>query len=117
MADSNITRRTMIKAIGAVGLTFTLDGLAFGEDRRTSAGGRGITAYRRSSRGRKASNAVKKHNANYLYATRQDAEVNTAHPDDPSRVVAVTINRDFHAALFGGGRLKADLRHVRFARP
>ena len=72
--------------------------------------GKGITAYRRSGRGRHVSNAAKKHNANHLYATRAAALADPAHPGDHSKVVMITINRDMHAKLFPRGKLAADLR-------
>ena len=57
------------------------------------------------------SNAAKKHNANRLYATKEAATRDLAHPGDRSKVVKVTISSTMYAKLFSGGKLTADLRH------
>ena len=71
----------------------------------------GVLAFRRSGRGRHVSNAAKKHNANRLYATREAALADPAHPGDKSKVVQVVISRSRHNALFADGTPIADLRH------
>jgi hypothetical protein len=70
-----------------------------------------MPVYRRSGRGRHVSNAAKKHNANHLYATKEAALQDLAHPGDRSKVVMVTISSDMYAKLFPTGKVSADLRH------
>jgi hypothetical protein len=73
--------------------------------------GQGVVVYRRSGRGRRVSNAAKKHNANRLYKNLLAATLDTPHPGDNSKVVKITINRATYDRLFAGGRTVADLRH------
>jgi hypothetical protein len=115
MNARDISRRTLLKSLGAAGLTLAFDALPLRAG-DTPVRGNGVVAYRRSSRGCRASNAVKKHNANHLYKTRRAAEGDLAHPGDPSRVVTVTLPRDLHAALFANDRDQVDLRRVRLPR-
>jgi len=74
-------------------------------------GDRGIQAFKRSGRKLRTSHAANKHNANHVYATRQAAAADPAHPGDRSQVVEITINRSLFKKLFASGRLSADLRH------
>ena len=77
-----------------------------------AGGGGGAIAYRRSGRGRRISNAAKKHNANRLYATAAAANRDRPHAGDNSKVVAVTIPQSKFDRLFAGGRKSADLRRM-----
>jgi hypothetical protein len=65
-----------------------------------------------SGRGRRVSNAAKKHNANLRFRTAAIADQNHAHPGDDSFVVPLTVNAQEFQRLFGRGNLVADLRHA-----
>ena len=68
-------------------------------------------AFKLSVRGRRASNAAKSHNANFLFRTFQAADTNRAHPGDNSRIVTVVISGARFNELFdNGNRDVADLR-------
>ena len=71
----------------------------------------GVVVWRRSARGRRVSNAAKKHAANHLYLTPQDAMNDPAHPGDNTKIVEITISNDRHDELFALGRRAVDLRH------
>jgi hypothetical protein len=67
--------------------------------------------YRLSSRGRKVSQAAKKHNANKRFSTASAAEGNRAHPGDRSRVVQLIVSEAEFNRLFDTGKVEvADLR-------
>jgi hypothetical protein len=63
-----------------------------------------------SGRGRRISNAAKKHNANRRYRTAAAAEADHAHPGDDSFVVPLTVSASEFERLFRRGNLVADLR-------
>jgi hypothetical protein len=65
-----------------------------------------------SGRGRRISNAAKKHNANMRFKNAVIAGLNHAHPGDDSFVVPLTVSGQEFQRLFGRGNLVADLRHV-----
>jgi len=67
-------------------------------------------AFIRSGRNTHVSNAAKKQNANRIYATFEAAMIDAPHPGDSSKVVQISISKDLHAALFGGGGDTVDLR-------
>lgn len=102
MKKSKVTRRVFLGVASTVGMA-ALTGCPFCMKN-------GKIAYRRSGRGLHVSNAAKKHNANRLYATREAALADLAHPGDKSKVVMVTINRDVYNRLFPEGVVSADLR-------
>ena len=106
---SQFTRRTFIQLSALAGLTklFGCSGME-----PVAGGGGGAIAYRRSGRGRRISNAAKKHNANRLYATAAAAKRDQPHAGDKSKVVAVTIPQRKFDRLFAGGRKSADLRRM-----
>lgn len=66
------------------------------------------TVFRLSGRGRRISNAAKKHNANLRFLSPED--VVRAHPGDNSRVVSVLVSQAQFDRLFGQGNRLADLR-------
>jgi hypothetical protein len=67
--------------------------------------------YRLSLRGRRGSNAAKKHNANLRFATKAAANAHRAHPGDRSRIVAEPVSVSEYLRLFVRRRsLVADLR-------
>jgi len=107
MSAINVTRRAFLKGFAAVSLV-----TAAGCMDSPVIGGKGMIAFKRSGRGRRVSNAAKKHNANMLYATEAAATADPPHPGDNSKVVQVIIPRDRWAALFGDGSLVADLRKI-----
>ena len=73
----------------------------------------GLFVYRLSSRGKRASEASKKHNANMLFATPEAADANRAHPGDRSRIVRVNISpSNFDRLFLIPGRDVVDLRKV-----
>jgi hypothetical protein len=74
--------------------------------------GQGVVVYRRSGRGRRVSNAAKKHNANRLYKNLLAAALDAPHPGDNSKVVKITINRLDFDRLFAGGKTIVDLRRA-----
>ena len=108
-----ISRRTFLAALGLV----TAGALA----RRpaaalsTTAGVAGaLVIYRLSARGRRGSQAAKRHNANLRFATAAAADANRAHPGDVSRIVEIVVSADEYDRLFSGrDSLIADLRELR----
>ncbi len=71
-----------------------------------------VTVFRLSSRGRRTSNAAKKHNANHLFTNEATADKNRAHKGDRSRIVKLTISRAEFDRLFSKGHKKVDFRSV-----
>lgn len=71
----------------------------------------GMMVFKRSGRGRRVSNAAKKHNANRLYRTFAAAVADAPHPGDTSKIVQRTISASLFNQLFPpNGRNVADLR-------
>ena len=68
--------------------------------------------YRRSSRGRRVSQAVKIKNANLRYKTKSAAN-DPAHPGDTSRIVPIDINQATYKLWFPRGAHVVDLRKLR----
>jgi hypothetical protein len=68
--------------------------------------------FARSGRGRRVSNAAKKHNANLRFRNEILALLNPAHPGDNSKVVRRVVSAAEFARLFPAGRGIADLRHL-----
>lgn len=100
----HVTRRQLLVAFAALAAGSLL-GLPAGAAPR-----RRRKIYRLSSRGRRASPAVKAHNANLRFKTKRAAKRNRAHPGDTSQVVPLTVSRTEFGRLFGGGGKVADLR-------
>ena len=71
--------------------------------------------YRRSCRGRRASQAVKIRNANLRYKTKHDAD-DPAHAGDTSFVVPIDISQETFKLWFGHGNHVVDLRRLKTAR-
>jgi hypothetical protein len=71
-----------------------------------------VVVFALSGRGRRISNAAKRHNANKRFRTALAAEANRAHPGDDSFVVRITLGRPEFDRLFGRGNLVADLRRA-----
>lgn len=70
--------------------------------------------YRLSGRGRRVSNAAKRHNANMRFATAHAAGLHRAHPGDRSRIVSETVSvEEFHRLFVSRKSQVADLRHVK----
>ncbi len=112
---SALTRRTFLQfsAFAGVAQLIGCSG-AYEYQRSDTAGvaGKGAVAYKRTGRGRRVSNAAKKHNANHLYASAKAAKADPAHPGDNSKVVSVTVPQQLFDVAFANGRVSADLRHV-----
>jgi hypothetical protein len=69
--------------------------------------------YRLSLRGRRGSQAAKRHNANKRFASEQAANLHRAHPGDHSRIVPLTVSDRVYRLLFPNPEsLVADLRTV-----
>ena len=109
-----LTRRQFLAACGtaaALAALPTLPGCGGGSSSTDEA--RGLFVYRLSSRGKRASNASKKHNANMLFATTEAADANRAHPGDRSRIVRVNISpSNFDRLFLIPGRDVLDLRKL-----
>ena len=65
-----------------------------------------------SSRGRRASPAVKAYNANLRFRTKRAAKKNKLHPGDTSQVVPLTVSVTEFRRLFGRRGKIADLRKL-----
>jgi hypothetical protein len=109
-----LSRRQFLAAMGsaaAVAALFPLTGCGGGSS--SASEDQGLFVYRLSSRGKRASRASKKHNANMLFATWEEADANRAHPGDRSRIVRVNISPSALDRLFlTPVRDAVDLRHV-----
>ncbi|MDX2170582.1 MAG: hypothetical protein SF182_26150 [Deltaproteobacteria bacterium] len=109
MPRSALTRRQFLAA-GATLAAATLVA------RRAPAGvavGAPVQVYRLSLRGRRGSQAAKRHNASLLFASAALAEANRAHPGDRSRVVSVVVSADEYDRLFTSRQAEiADLRQL-----
>jgi hypothetical protein len=72
-----------------------------------------LAMYRLSLKGRRGSNAAKKHNASLRFATLRAAHLHRAHPGDNSRIVKVSVGVKEYLRLFVKRRsLVADLRRL-----
>lgn len=71
--------------------------------------------YRRSSRGRRASQAVKIRNANLRYKTKHAAD-DPAHAGDTSYVVPIDVSQETFKLWFPRGAHVVDLRKLKAAR-
>ncbi len=112
MSIYDITRRKFLQLSGAVAVTafigISCDG---GGDGESSPNGT-VEVYKLSLRGRRGSNAAKKHNANKLFLAPQAADQNRAHLGDNSRIVSVVLSESRFNELFNSGAVDvADLRN------
>ena len=113
MAKYTITRRDFIRLSGsAAAIAFVGISCDGSDGNQTSPDGT-VLVYRLSLRGRRGSNAAKKHNANHLFLTPEAADQNRAHPGDNSRIVSIELSMDKFNELFEGGTIEVvDLRDV-----
>lgn len=102
-----LTRRVMLRTLAGCVAVLAGCGLI-----GPIPGGGFVEAFKRSGRGRRISNAAKKHNANHLYATFEAAQADVPHPGDRSQVVQITLSRARFDELFGAGNLSVDLRQL-----
>ncbi len=101
-----LTRREFVQATIAAGTAAALTACP-------PIQGKSRMVFKRSGRGRRVSNAAKKHNANHLYSSRQVALNDPAHPGDHSKVVWLMISQDRYNQLFPFfGSPIVDLRKV-----
>ncbi|UCF31741.1 MAG: hypothetical protein JSV26_04870 [bacterium] len=106
-----LTRRRFLAVMAAAAALIPFTGC--GGSSSSTSGDQGLFVYRLSSRGKRASQASRKHNANMLFATWQAADANRAHPGDRSRIVRVNISPSAYDSLFlTPGRDAVDLRHI-----
>ncbi|GJM15043.1 MAG: hypothetical protein DHS20C13_03700 [Thermodesulfobacteriota bacterium] len=111
MSIYDITRRKFLQLSSAVAATAFIGISCDGGDGNQSGSDQAVMVYRLSVRGRRGSNASKKHNANHLFLTPEAADQNRAHPGDRSRIVSVVISESRFNQLFNGGAVEvADLR-------
>jgi len=107
-----LTRREFLAWSTAAAALGVLSGCGGGAS-TTETTSTSLDVYRLSGRGRRISQAAKKHNANKLFSTWADAGQNRAHPGDRSRIVAVSISQAEYERLFLiPNRYVVDLRHV-----
>ena len=107
-----LTRREFLAWSTAAAALGVLSGCGGGASTAENTPG-GLEVYRLSGRGRRISQAAKKHNANKLFSTWADADRNRAHPGDRSRIVRVSISQTEYESLFIiPNRYVVDLRHV-----
>ena len=66
--------------------------------------------YRLSCRGRRGSQAAKKHNANLRFVSQEVADRHRAHPGDTSRIVALTVSHAEFTRLFVRHHLRHGIR-------
>lgn len=110
----SLTRRDVIAmAAGAVAALWG-GGPAWALPPNPAPNGRHVV-YRRSSRGRRASQAVKIRNANLRYKTKHAAD-DPAHPGDTSFVVPLDVSQATFKLWFGRGAHVVDLRNLKAAR-
>lgn len=108
-----LTRREFLAWSATAVALGAISGCGGGSSEAETVSQGGVQVYRLSGRGRRISQAAKKHNANKLFSTWADADRNRAHPGDSSRVVRVTISQAEYERLFLiPNRYVVDLRHV-----
>ena len=109
-----LTRRQFLALSGTAAVVAALLPLTgCGGTASSTAEAQGLFVYRLSTRGKRASQASKQHNANMLFATWEAADTNRAHPGDRSRIVRVNISPSRFERLFQvPAREVVDLRHT-----
>ena len=109
MAKHKLTRRDFILLSGSFA-AISLIGISCDSEGEMDTGGT-RPAFLLSARGRRASQAEKKHYANRIYATEDAALADLPHPGARPRVVMITTSTRRFNELFDNGRiLVADLR-------
>ena len=110
MSKTRLARRDFILLSGSFA-AISLIGISCDSESETET--QGIrTIFLQSARGRRASQAEKKHYANRLYATEDAALADLPHPGARPRIVMVTTSRSRFNELFDNGKsLVADLRN------
>jgi len=113
-SSGDLTRRQFLVLGGTAAVLLSLAPITgCGGGSGGSAGDQGLFVYRLSSRGKRASRASKKHNANMLFATWEAADAHRAHPGDRSRIVQVNLSTLSYERLFRiPGRQAVDLRKL-----
>jgi hypothetical protein len=109
-----MTRRELVTMATAAIAALWGGGPAWAFSPNPAPNGRHVV-YRRSSRGRRASQAVKIRNANLRYKTKQAAN-DPAHAGDTSYVVPIDINQATFRLWFPRGAHVVDLRKLKAAR-
>lgn len=113
MAKLHISRRDFIRLTGFAAAVAIVGTSCDGGDGNQSNPEGTVLVYRLSLRGRRGSNAAKKHNANHLFLTPQAADQNRAHPGDNSRIVSIELSNERFNELFQNGAIDVvDLRAV-----
>ena len=108
MSDGRTTRRRFLATGGAALAIGVLAGCGGGQGQQDGP----VEIFALSGRGRRISNAAKKHNANKRFVSFALADANHAHPGDTSQVVSLMVSRAEFRRLFGMTGLVSDLRHV-----
>lgn len=108
MSLSQLTRRKFLQIVGGTFVASFLTSVRAAAQPRLR-----LKMYRLSVRGRRGSQAAKKHNANMRFATKGAANRHRAHAGDNSRIVKLDVSVEEFFRLFVRRRsLVADLRHV-----
>lgn len=111
MVRNSINRRQFLILSGSLALA-TFIGISCDSDNQGESQ-EARKVFRLSSRGRRTSQAAKKHNANKLFATEEAANENRAHPGDNSQIVCFTISESRFNDLFDNGNTTVvDLRNI-----
>lgn len=111
MSKTRLTRRDFILLSGSFA-AISLIGISCDSESETETQGT-REVFLQSARGRRASQAEKKHYANRLYATEDAALADLPHPGARPRIVMVTTSRSRFNELFDNGRsLVVDLRNI-----
>jgi hypothetical protein len=105
------TRRDFIKGLVKAASVVTVAAAVTACPPSLPPKGNGVVVWKRSSRGRRVSNAEKQHNANHLYRTVADALSDPPHAGAHSKVVPLTIpQQQFDQLFFHPGICCVDLR-------
>jgi hypothetical protein len=111
MPKIKLTRRDFIMLSGSLA-AISLIGISCDSDSETETQGT-PTVFLLSGRGRRASQAEKKHYANRLYATKDAALGDLPHPGARPRVVMITTSNNRFNDLFDSGNSSmVDLRNI-----
>ncbi len=109
MAKHKLTRRDFILLSGSFA-AISLIGISCDSESESDTQGT-RTVFLQSARGRRASQAEKKHYANRFYATEDAALADSPHPGARPKIVMITTSESRFNELFDNGRgLVADLR-------
>lgn len=109
MAKHKLTRRDFILLSGSFA-AISLIGISCDSEGETNTQGT-RRVFLQSARGRRASQAEKKHYANRLYASEDAALADLPHPGARPRIVMITTSKSRFNEFFDSGRsLVADLR-------